>query len=175
MKGIRRIALLTLAAWAAAALAASAPPDFTHRRATDWINSDPLTLAGLKGKVVLVEFWAFQCVNCLNSRAWVESLERDKGTSGLVIVGVHTPELPEERNPDAVRSAVERLGIHYPVMIDGDSSYWSALHNQYWPAFYLIGRDGRLFGSARGEMHVGDARAKQLEGAIDQLLNAPAQ
>ena len=176
MKGITRSALAALTAWSIVALAApSAPSEFTHHRADDWINSAPLTLAGLKGKVVLVEFWAFECVNCLNSRAWVESLERSKGSAGLVVVGVHTPELSEERFPDAVRKAVARLGIHNPVMIDEDSSYWSALHVQYWPTFCLIGRDGLLYGSVPGEMHVGDERAKRVEGALDQLLSASAQ
>jgi thiol-disulfide isomerase/thioredoxin len=175
MKGIRRIVPLPWLAFAALALAApGVPPEFTHRHADEWINSQPLTLGALKGKVVLVEFWAFACDNCLNSRAWVESLERSKAPQGLVIVGVHTPEIAEERNPEAVRRAVERLGIHYPVMIDGDSSYWHALHNQYWPTFYLIGRDGRLYGSVPGEMHVGDERAQKVEAAIDQLLKAPA-
>jgi hypothetical protein len=105
----------------------------------------------------------------------VESLERAKGAAGLVIVGVHTPELAAERLPDGVRKAVARLGIHNPVMIDADSSYWSVMHNQYWPTFYLIGRDGLLYGAVPGEMHVGDERAKKVEGAIDQLLSAPAQ
>src|SRR3981081_2006655 len=97
MKGITRSALPALTVWSIAVLAApSAPPEFTHHRADDWINSAPLTLAGLKGKVVLVEFWAFECVNCLNSRAWVETLARARGAAGLVIVGVHTPELAAE-------------------------------------------------------------------------------
>jgi thiol-disulfide isomerase/thioredoxin len=175
MKGIGPIAALPLLALAALAIAApSAPPEFTHRQASDWINSEPLTLASLKGKVVLMEFWAFECVNCLNSRAWVEAIAGSKAAQGLVVIGVHTPELAAERNPNAVRQAVERLGIHYPVMIDEDSSYWRALHNQYWPAFYLIGRDGRLYGPVLGEMHVGDARAQQVERAIDLLLQAPA-
>ncbi len=175
MKGIRRIALLMLTAWAATALAAGAPPEFTHHRASEWINSPPLTLAGLRGKVVLVEFWAFECVNCLNSRAWLKSLERDKGPAGLAIVAVHTPELPAERDPAAVRSAVERLGIGQPVMIDADYSYWKALDNHYWPAFYLIGRDGLLYGSAIGEMHAGQEPAKRLEAAVDALLQAQAR
>ena len=82
--------------------------------------------------------------------------------------------MPEERDPDAVRNAVARLGIHYPVMIDGDASYWHALHTQYWPTFCLIGRDGQLYASVPGEMHVGDERAKKVEAAIDLLLKAPA-
>lgn len=173
MKALSRTFLLGLCALAAVASASpSTPPEFTHPHASEWINSPPLTLARLRGKVVLVEFWAFECVNCLNSRAWLEALARDKGSSGLVIIGVHTPELPDERNPDAVRRAVGRLGIHHAVMLDGDYSYWNSLNNHYWPAFYLIGRDGLLYGSAVGEMHVGEAPARKVEAVIDLLLRA---
>jgi thiol-disulfide isomerase/thioredoxin len=145
-------------------------PEFTHAASADWLNSAPLTLAQLRGKVVLVEFWAFDCVNCLNTRAWVESIAASRAAAGLVVVAVHTPELSAERSPDNVRAAVARLGIHYPVMLDGDYSYWNALGNQYWPAFYAIGRDGRVHGRAIGEQHVGDGTARPLEALIDQLL-----
>ncbi len=178
MRRLKSLALV-VSGILAAACARGGPrgvaPEFTHGQAADWINSRPLTLAGLRGKVVLVEFWAFECVNCLNSRAWVESVARDKAAAGLVVVSVHTPELREERSPENVRQAVARLGIGYPVMMDGDYSYWEALHNQYWPAFYLIGRDGMLYGSAIGELHVGEASARRVEAAIDQLLKAPAR
>jgi thiol-disulfide isomerase/thioredoxin len=177
MKGVPRLALLSLTACAAVACARAAgpqaAPEFTHRAAGEWINSAPLTLAALKGRVVVVEFWAFECVNCLNSRQWLQALERDKAAAGLVVVGVHTPELRAERSADNVRQAVARLGIRHAVMLDADYSYWNALRNQYWPAFYLIGRDGLLHGSAVGEMHVGEPRARELEGAIEQLLRAP--
>jgi thiol-disulfide isomerase/thioredoxin len=93
MKGIRSIAAVPLLALSALAMAApSVPPEFTHRQASDWLNSDPLTLVSLKGKVVLVEFWAFECDNCIKSRPWVQSLEPDEA-AGLVIIGVHSPEL----------------------------------------------------------------------------------
>jgi thiol-disulfide isomerase/thioredoxin len=174
VKAGRAIALVTLAAAPLVIAAPSMSPEFTHSRPDDWINSAPLTLAALRGKVVLVEFWAFECVNCLNSRAWVQSLERTRGPGGLVVVGVHTPELTEERFPEAVRKAVVRLGIHDPVMIDADSSYWSALHAQYWPTFCLIGRDGLLYACVPGEMHSGDQRATKVEQALDLLLKAPA-
>ncbi|HYB66029.1 MAG TPA: redoxin family protein [Steroidobacteraceae bacterium] len=162
-----------LLACSGAAVQAPYPaPEFTHREPADWLNSAPLELAKLRGKVVLVEFWAFECVNCLNTRAWVESEARTKAGAGLVVIGVHTPELRDERSPDNVRAAVARLGIHYPVMIDGDYSYWNALGNQYWPAFYLIGRDGLVHGRAVGELHVGDGSAHRVETLIDQLLAA---
>lgn len=173
MKGIRIALLCLLACASVAASAPTPPPAFTHSRAEDWINSPPLTLAGLKGKVVVVEFWAFECDNCIKSRAWVESLERDKGPAGLVVVGVHTPELDAERSREGVRKAVERLGIHHAVMIDTDHSYWNALHVQYWPTFCLIGRDGLLYACVPGEMDQGADRADRVIGVIDQLLKSP--
>jgi thiol-disulfide isomerase/thioredoxin len=178
MKYVQTLTLLALSACALLASARSTDPtpapEFTHTRAADWLNSEPLTLAGLRGKVVMVEFWAFDCVNCLNSRAWIESVVRDKSPAGLVVVSVHTPELDVERSPENVRKAVQRLGIHNPVMIDGDSSYWRALHTQAWPTFYFIGRDGLLYGGVPGEMHVGDERAKMVAEVIDRLLAARA-
>jgi thiol-disulfide isomerase/thioredoxin len=146
------------------------PPEFTHTRPGEWLNSAPLTLAQLKGKVVLVEFWAFACSNCRESKAWVESVAERHAGDGLVVVAVHTPELAQEKSPDNVRDAVKRLAIRYPVMIDSDWSYWNALHNRYWPAFYVIGRDGLVHGSAVGEMHTGQYGARELDGLIDQLL-----
>lgn len=177
MKATLLIVLLALGAapsFLALAAAPSAAPEFTHSGPDDWINSPPLKLAALRGKVVLVEFWAFECVNCLNSQAWVESLGRTRDPGGLVIVRVHTPELSEERSPAAVRKAVTRLGVHDAVMIDADSSYWNALHAQYWPTFCLIGRDGLLYACVPGEMHTGDQRAAKVEQALDLLLKAPA-
>jgi len=172
---IRRTALLGLL-WSALfcsgeGAAAAAAPEFTHARAADWINSAPLTLAQLRGKVVLLEFWTYECINCLRSAAWIQSIARLHADAGLVVIGVHTPELQQERSVANVRQAVERLGIHYPVMIDGDYSYWNALENRYWPAFYLIDRDGRMREQAAGEMHSGDAQAKRLEASIAQLLS----
>jgi thiol-disulfide isomerase/thioredoxin len=175
MKRIRSLLLMLACCAVLTGVNAAAPapiPEFTHHSAEDWVNSDPLTLAGLRGKVVMVEFWAFDCVNCLNSRPWIDSLLRDKSPAGLVIVSVHTPELREEESRTNVRRAVERLNIHNPVMMDQNKSYWYALRNQAWPTYYLIGRDGLLYGSVRGEMHVGDPNAKRVEAALDQLLAA---
>jgi len=180
MRAVRLAARVLVALLGAGALGCSGAteqqpfpaPEFTHSLPAEWLNSAPLKLAQLHGKVVLVEFWAFECVNCLNSRPWVEKIAQDKAAAGLVVVAVHTPELRDERSPDNVRAAVARLGIHYPVMIDGDYSYWNALGNQYWPAFYLIGRDGLVHGRAIGELHVGDGTGQRVESLIEQLLAA---
>ena len=174
-KALRAAAKVCIVAALVASAQAAAPelaPQFTHTHAEDWINSQPLTLTALHGKVVLVEFWAFACINCLHSAAWVNSLVQQSGTADLTVIGVHTPELSEEKLAANVRAAVTRLGITYPVMIDGDYSYWNAFGNQYWPAFYLIDRDGRVRVRAIGEMHIGEANALQLELAIKQLLAA---
>jgi len=173
VKGFRLIVALALAAGSVAATAPTAPPEFTHSHPDDWINSPPLTLASLKGKVVVVEFWAFECDNCVKSRPWVEALESSEAKKGLVVVGVHTPELPVEKSAEGVRKAVARLGIHDPVMLDQDASYWDALHIQYWPTFCLIGRDGLNYGCVPGEMDKGDERAAKVRSAIDMLLKAP--
>jgi thiol-disulfide isomerase/thioredoxin len=167
------LALGTMAATVVAA-APTSTPEFTHTQPDDWINSAPLTVAGLRGKVVVLDFWAFDCVNCVRSREWVESLEKSRGPQGLVVVSVHSPELSEERVPASVRKAVERLKMHEPVMLDQDSSYWKALHVQYWPTFCLVGRDGLTYACVPGEMHPGDERATKVEQALDVLLKAPA-
>ena len=145
-------------------------PEFTHTQAAEWLNSRPLTLKELQGKVVLVEFWAFDCVNCLRSAAWLRSVADQDAAAGLVVIGVHTPELPQERVSANVRAAVQRLGINYPVMLDGDYSFWNAMNNRYWPAFYVVGPDGRVRAQAIGEMHVGESGALQLESTIKTLL-----
>jgi thiol-disulfide isomerase/thioredoxin len=145
-------------------------PELTHRSAAEWVNSKPLSLQELRGKVVLIEFWTFECVNCLRSAEWVRSMAERNAKEGLVVIGVHTPELPEEKSASNVREAVKRLNIRYPVMIDTDFSYWNAMGNRYWPAFYVIDREGRVRQRSIGEMHIGEPSAKELEKTVQALL-----
>jgi thiol-disulfide isomerase/thioredoxin len=179
MNGISRIALLSALALAALAgtvapgATPTKPAELNHLQASDWINSAPLQLASLKGKVVVVEFWAFECDNCVKSRAWIDSMQADNKGDGLVWIGVHTPELRDERDPKHVREAVEKQAIHYPVMLDQDGSYWRAMHIQVWPTFCLIGRDGLNYACVPGEMDVGNERAEKVKSAIELLLKAP--
>jgi thiol-disulfide isomerase/thioredoxin len=151
------------------AMAADAP-EFTHTASSDWINSSPLTLGKLRGSVVLVEFWTFDCYNCRNTLPWLKAIHDEYGSRGLKVVSVHTPELEQERVPANVRAAVKELGITYPVMIDGDYSYWRSLSNRYWPAFYLVDRDGKIARTAIGELHRGDKRGDAMEAAIREHL-----
>ena len=135
-----------------------------------WINTPgeaPLTLAALRGRVVLVDFWTYSCINCLRTlphlRAWDEAY-RD---AGLTIVGVHSPEFAFERVPDNVGDAVDRLGIRYPVALDNDFATWRAYSNQYWPAKYLIDREGNL-----SYHHFGEGEYEETERVIRELLGA---
>ncbi|HET6606423.1 MAG TPA: cytochrome c biogenesis protein DipZ [Rhodopila sp.] len=133
--------------------------------ATTWLNSPPLTVEGLKGKVVLVDFWTYSCINCLRAipyvRAWAEKYK----DQGLVVIGVHSPEFAFERNVDNVRKAIADLKIGYPVAIDNDYAIWRAFGNQYWPAHYFIDAKGRI----RHE-HFGEGNYDESERVIQQLL-----
>jgi thiol-disulfide isomerase/thioredoxin len=151
-------------------------PEFTHHDTTDWINSPPLTLASSRGAPVLVEFWTFDCINCLRSMDWMKSIATRKTHAGLKIVSVHTPEFDHEKRIENVRAAIGKLEIAYPVMLDVDFSYWRALNNQFWPAFYLIDSQGRIVAKHFGELHVGKRSAEQFEKEIDRALaNVPAR
>ena len=167
--------LLTAAlASACTAHAATKAPEFTHSSQAEWLNSKPLRLSELRGKVVLVEFWAFECVNCRRTQPWLHAIQQRYADKDFVIVSVHTPELPEERSIANVRAALAEQQITNPVMVDGDYSYWNAMKNQYWPAFYVIDKRGRIAARSIGEMHVGQARAAELERAIEEQLAADA-
>jgi thiol-disulfide isomerase/thioredoxin len=156
------------------AQAAPKAPEFTHSSQAEWLNSTPLRLSQLRGKVVLIEFWAFECVNCRRTQPWLHAIQERYADQDFVIVSVHTPELPEERSIANVRTAIAEQRITNPVMVDGDYSYWNAMKNQYWPAFYVIDKRGRIAARAIGEMHAGEARAKELEQAIEAQLAADA-
>lgn len=133
--------------------------------ATEWINSPPLTPASLRGKAVLVEFWTFACYNCLNALPHVKDLYAKYKDRGFVVVGVHTPELAQERLPENVRREVKRLGITYPVVIDNDSRIWNAFHNQYWPAAYYADAGGTL-----RFYHFGEGRYDEQDQVVAKLL-----
>ncbi|REM31792.1 cytochrome c biogenesis protein DipZ, partial [Mycobacterium tuberculosis] len=111
---------------------------------TEWINSAPLTPESLRGKVVLVDFWTYSCINCLRTLPYVRAWAEKYRDAGLVVVGVHTPEFAFEKLPANVRRAVKDLDIGYPVAVDSNHSIWRAFGNQYWPAFYVVDAQGRI-------------------------------
>jgi cytochrome c biogenesis protein CcdA/thiol-disulfide isomerase/thioredoxin len=130
-----------------------------------WLNSKPLTLAQLRGKVVLIDFWTYSCINCLRTLPHVRGWYRTYRGAGLVVVGVHTPEFAFERVPGNVRRAVGELGVDYPVALDNDYGTWNAWLNRYWPAKYLIDRRGHL-----RYAHFGEGSYEETERVIRTLL-----
>jgi len=119
--------------------------------ATGWLNSGPLTPAGLRGKVVLVDFWTYTCINWLRTLGYVRAWANKYEDQGLVVVGVHTPEFPFEKDPENVRWAVKDMRIEYPVALDPNYAVWGAFSNNYWPAVYIADAEGRILHHQYGE------------------------
>ena len=132
-----------------------------------WINSRPLSLAGLRGKVVLVDFWTYSCINCLRTLPYLKAWDARYRSKGLVILGVHTPEFAFEHDLGNVRAAVERLGVGYPVALDNGYGTWKAYSNNYWPADYLVDQAGRV-----RDVHFGEGDYAKTERNIRLLLEA---
>src|SRR4051794_4437082 len=133
--------------------------------ATPWLNSEPLDPAGLRGRVVLVDFWTLTCINWLRTEPYVRAWSRAYRDDGLVVIGVHTPEFSFEHDIDLVRRAIEDRAIDYPVALDNDYEVWDAFANQYWPALYFVDAEGII----RDE-HFGEGRYEQSERSIQRLL-----
>ncbi|MBB3002073.1 cytochrome c biogenesis protein DipZ [Paraburkholderia tropica] len=133
--------------------------------AVQWLNSPPLTAQALRGKVVIVDFWTYSCINCLRSLPYVKAWAGKYRDLGLVVIGVHAPEFAFERNIDNVRKAVHDLGVDYPVAIDNRYAIWRAFDNQYWPAHYFADAQGRI-----RYQHFGEGDYDQSERVIQQLL-----
>jgi len=138
-----------------------------------WFNSRPLTSAQLKGRVVVIDFWTYSCINCLRSIPYVKAWDQRYRKDGLIVIGVHAPEFAFEHDPANVAKAVHDLGITYPVVMDNDWKLWRALHNNYWPAHYFIDAQGRV-----RYHHFGEGDYAMSERVIRQLLadagHAPA-
>ena len=131
----------------------------------NWLNSGPLTMAQLRGKAVLVDFWTFDCINCLHTLPFVKSWHQKYKDQGLVVVGVHTPEYAFERKLDNLKTAVQRNGITYPVAQDNRYATWGAYANQYWPALYLVDKKGEVVYT-----HFGEGNYAETEAAIRKVL-----
>jgi thiol-disulfide isomerase/thioredoxin len=138
-------------------------PDFDG--ATGWLNSPPLSSNDLAGKVVLVDFWTYTCINWLRTLGYVRAWHEKYRDRGLVVVGVHTPEFPFERDVDNVRWAAEDLRVEYPIALDSDYGVWRAFDNHYWPAVYIGDTEGRI-----RHHHFGEGGYEECERVIQQLL-----
>ena len=133
-----------------------------------WLNSGPLGLAELRGKVVLLEFWTFGCYNCRNVEPYIKSWHEKYADKGLVVIGVHAPEFSYERSIANVQRYVREHAIHYPVAIDNEFATWKRYQNRYWPAMYLIDKHGVI-----RYLRVGEGGYQQTEQQIRALLEEP--
>jgi Thioredoxin like C-terminal domain/AhpC/TSA family len=138
--------------------------------ATAWLNSPPLTPEGLRGKVVLVDFWTYTCINWLRTLGYVRSWADKYRDHGLVVIGPHTPEFPFEHDLDNVRWAVEDMNVEYPVAVDSDYRVWRAFSNNYWPAVYIADADGRI-----RHHQYGEGGYDECERVVQQLLHDAGQ
>ena len=139
-------------------------PEFTD--ITSYINTNATKLSDLKGKVVLVDFWTYSCINCIRTLPYLVDWNQKYSDKGLVIVGVHSPEFEFEKNIDNVKQAVTRFGIKYPVLLDNDHGTWNAFQNSYWPRKYLVDSEGYI----RYD-HIGEGGYVETENAIKNLLS----
>ena len=137
-------------------------PDITS---PDWINSEPQSLDSLRGKVVLAEFWTFGCFNCRNVEPQVKEWHQRYADQGLVVIGIHSPEFAFEKDVEAVRRYVKEHEIRYPVAIDNDFTNWKRFRNRYWPAMYLIDKQGVI-----RYVRIGEGGYAQTERVIQTLL-----
>ena len=135
-------------------------------RAAVWLNTEPLTADALSGKVVAVEFWTFSCINWLRTLPYVRAWAEKYADRGFVVVGAHAPEFGFEHDLDNVRRASGELDVSYPIVIDNEFAIWRAFGNRYWPAIYLVDRDGRI-----RFQHFGEEAYEETEQAIQQLLD----
>jgi thiol-disulfide isomerase/thioredoxin len=133
--------------------------------ATEWLDSEPLGPADLRGHVVLVNFWTWTCINWLRQEPYVRAWSRAYRDDGLVVIGVHTPEFSFEHDIDGVRQATKERAIDYPVAVDNDYAIWSAFANRYWPALYFVDTDGVI-----RDQHFGEGRYEESERVIQRLL-----
>lgn len=130
-----------------------------------WLNSNPLTMQELRGKVVLIDFWTYSCINCIRTFPYVTAWHEKYKDQGLVIVGVHTPEFAFEKDTSNVEHAMKQHGISYPVAQDNDFATWTAYSNRYWPAHYLVDQNGNVV-----YYHFGEGQYQEMEQAIQKLL-----
>lgn len=140
----------------------SSAPEFASG---SWINSEPLTLKGLRGRVVLIEFWTFGCYNCRNTLPAVKSWDARYREKGLTVIGVHSPEFPDEKKLENVRREVSSLGVHYPVVTDNDYATWRSYDVEAWPTMFVLDKSGRIRWT-----HVGEGAYDETEQVIQKLL-----
>ena len=133
--------------------------------ATEWLNSEPLTMAGLLGSVVLVQFWTYTCINWLRTLPYIRAWAERYADHGVVVIGVHTPEFPFEHDVENVRRAASEMRVDYPIALDNDYAIWQAFGNRYWPALYVVDAEGQI-----RHHRFGEGEYERTEEVVQQLL-----
>lgn len=145
-------------------------PEFTSQSPQAWLQSEPLSVQDLRGQVLLLDVWTFDCWNCYRSFPWLNQLAHQYESKGLRVIGIHSPEFDHEKDPDRVLQKAREFKLDHPILIDNDFRYWRALNNHFWPTFYLVDKQGNLRARFIGETHAGDSNAQQIEAMIQKLL-----
>jgi thiol-disulfide isomerase/thioredoxin len=147
----------------------TAAPEFA--RSTKWLQSKPLTLASLRGRVVVVHFWTFGCINCIHNYPAYKAWQEKYAGKDVTIVGIHTPEFKHEADVDEILARAKKAGLKFPIAVDNDSQNWKSWKNRYWPTVYLIDRKGRVRYRWEGELGSATTKGERLmRQKIDELL-----
>lgn len=148
-------------------------PEFTQTDAQAWLNSAPIALDDLRGKVVLLDFWTFDCWNCYRSFPWLNTLEQRLADSPFQVIGIHSPEFAHERYRGNLAAKLVQFKLEHPVMMDNDFRYWQMMGNRYWPTFYLLDKRAQIRAVFIGETHADSQQAQRVEQMIRALLKEP--
>lgn len=171
---MRRLAcavVVVAATFAAAAHLGDEPPAPEFTGITAWVNSEPLTMAGLRGRVVVVHFWTHGCINCIHNYPALKRWQAKYADRGVLIVGVHTPELAREKDLERIKAKAKENGLTCAIAVDNDTKTWAAWRNRYWPTAYLVDRRGRVRYHWEGELNFQDTKGEEVMGRhIDELL-----
>jgi peroxiredoxin len=147
------------------------PPELPERAQDDWFNSPPLKLSALRGRVVVLHFWTFACINCRHNDAAYKAWFQKYATKGVTMIGVHTPETAREHDLKRLKKSIEERGLKYPIVVDADGKTWAAWGNRWWPSIYLIDKQGFVRYRWDGELGWKGAKGKAImEKKIDELL-----
>jgi thiol-disulfide isomerase/thioredoxin len=137
---------------------------------TEWLQSEPLTFASLRGQVVVVHFWTFGCINCIHNYPAYKAWQEDHGGKGVTIIGIHTPEFAGEADLERVRAKAEQNGLNFPIAVDNNGLNWKNWNNRFWPSIYLIDKNGRVRYRWEGELDSENKGERLMRQRIDELL-----
>jgi thiol-disulfide isomerase/thioredoxin len=144
------------------------PPEFPP--GIPWVQAEPLKLANLRGRVVVVHFWTFGCINCIHNYPIYKAWQEKYTGKGVTIIGVHTPEFANEADVARIRAKARENGLKFPIAVDNDRSVWNSWGNRYWPSIYLVDKKGQIRYRWEGELHLQDQEGRQFASRIDELL-----